>query len=47
MVFCKLMIGLADLISCESAVLVDLVFEKVEDDSLACGPQFLQFMMFQ
>ena len=40
------MIGLDDLISCEPEVLVDLVFEKVEDDSLACGTQFLQLMMF-
>ena len=47
MVFRKLMIGLADLISDEPAVLVDLFFEKVEDDSLACGTQFLRLMMFQ
>ena len=36
------MIGLDDLISCEPAALVDLVFEKVED-----GTQFLRLMMFR
>ena len=35
------MIGLDNLMSYEPAFLVDLVFEKVEDDSLACGSTVL------